>query len=143
MQFKLLMGAALSAVLFCFLPAKQITVVAEPYRIVFPLYEIGENAWSELCINGSTASCDSYVDGDSAVMITAEQYLQKQGILWIWSTYDGTEWTETEEASFILMSNTKSGLTRGKYRLKTVFTLTDQNGKTETIKVYSEEVTVD
>lgn len=143
MQFKLLMGAALSAVLLCLAPAKQVTAAAEPYSIVLPLYDIGYGAYSNLCISGSTASCESHVTGDSAVTITVEQYLQKQGILWIWSTYDGAEWTETVNANDISVSNTKSGLTRGKYRLKTVFTLTDRNGKTETIKVYSEEVTVD
>lgn len=53
MQFKLLMGAALSAVLLCLAPAMRITAAAQPYSIVSPLYEIGGNAWSELCINGS------------------------------------------------------------------------------------------
>lgn len=143
MQFKLLMGAALSAVLLCLAPATQVTAAAEPHSIVFPLYEIGHDARSELCIDGSTASCKSIVYSNDVVKITAKQYLQKQGILWIWSTYDGAEWTETVDSGIISLSNTKSGLTSGKYRLKTVFTLTDRNGKTETIKVYSEVVTVD
>jgi len=40
--------------------------------------------------------------------------------LWIWDTYDDTEWTKT------VYSNT----------------LTDKNDKTETITVYSDEKTV-
>lgn len=36
----------------------------------------------------------------------------------------------------------KQHLSSGKYRLKTVFTLTDKNGKTETITVYSDEKSV-
>ncbi len=40
------------------------------------------------------------------------------------------------------MSNTKTGLKSGKYRLKTIFTLTDKYGKTETITVYSDERSV-
>lgn len=143
MQFKLLMGAAIAVILLCLAPTTQITAAAEPYSIVLPLYDIGYGACSDLCISGSTASCESRVTGDSAVTITVEQYLQKQGILWIWSTYDDAKWTKTVDANMLSMSNTKSGLTSGKYRLKTVFTLTDRNGKTETIKVYSEEVTVD
>lgn len=39
-------------------------------------------------------------------------------------------------------SNTKYELESGNYRLKTVFTLTDKQGKTETITVYSDEKTV-
>lgn len=98
MQFKLLMGAAMAAVLLCLAPTTQITAAAEPYSIVLPLYDIGYGACFYLCISGSTASCESRVTGDSAETITAEQYLQKQGILWIWSTYDDAEWTETVEA---------------------------------------------
>jgi len=40
------------------------------------------------------------------------------------------------------MSNHKYNLESGTYRLKTVFTLTATNGETETITVYSEEVTI-
>ena len=76
------------------------------------------------------------------VKITAEQYLQKQGILWIWSTYDSAEWTKTVYSNVLTVSNTKTGLSSGKYRLKTVFTFTDKQGKTETITVYSDEKSV-
>lgn len=142
MQLQKLIGAALAAVL-CITPVTQATAAAaEPYSIVSPLYEIAHDAWSNLGINGTRASCTSDAEGRSAVKITAEQYLQKQGFLWIWSTYDGTEWTKTVNANTISMSNSKSGLTSGKYRLKTVFTLTDKYGKSETITVYSDEKTV-
>ena len=142
MQRQKLLGAALAALL-CITPVTQATAAAaEPYSIVSPLYEIADSAWSYLNLNGSSASCSSNVRKSSAVKITAEQYLQKQGFLWIWSTYDGAEWTKTVNANTISMSNSKSGLTSGKYRLKTVFTLTDKNGKTETITVYSDEKSV-
>ena len=74
--------------------------------------------------------------------IVAEQTLQKQGFLWTWGTYDGTEWTKTVYSNTLAMSNTKSSLSSGKYRLKTVFTLTDKDGKTEKITVYSDEKSV-
>jgi len=73
------------------------------------------------------------------VKIVAEQYLQKQGFLWIWTTYDGAEWIKTVYSNTLAMSNTKTGLSSGKYRLKTIFTLTDEQGETETITVYSDE----
>ena len=72
--------------------------------------------------------------------IVAEQTLQKQGFLW--TSYDGTEWTKTVYSNTLAMSNTKSSLSSGKYRLKTVFTLTDKDGKTEKITVYSDEKSV-
>ena len=40
------------------------------------------------------------------------------------------------------MLHTKSGLSSGTYRIETVFTLTANDGKTETITVYSEEVAI-
>ncbi len=109
---------------------------------VSPLYEIAGSEYSELNIIGTTAECISYASGDNAVKITATQYLQKQGFLWIWSTYDGAEWTKTVYSNVLTMSNTKTGLSGGRYRLKTNFTLTDKNGETETITVYSDEKSV-
>lgn len=110
---------------------------------VQPFYEEAKSAKSELYINGATAMCKSNVTGNSDVVkITATQYLQKQGFLWIWTTYDAAEWTKTVYTNSLSMSNTKTGLTSGKYRLKTDFTLTDKNGKTETISVYSDERSV-
>lgn len=142
MQAKKIISAALAAIL-CFVPLTHTAAVAaEPYGIVSPLYEIADETRSVLQISGSTAYCKSTVIQSSAVKITAEQYLQKQGFLWLWSTYDDAEWTKTVNMSSISMSNTKSGLGSGKYRLKTVFTLTDKQGKTETITVYSDEKSV-
>ena len=142
MQQQKLIGAALAAVL-CITPIMQATAAAaEPYSIVSPLYEIAQDTYSGLFVNGLTATCKSYTNSNSAVKITAEQYLQKQGFLWIWGTYDGAEWTKTVNTNTISMSNSKSGLESGKYRLKTVFKLTDKNGKTETITVYSDEKSV-
>ena len=104
-----------------------------------PYYEKAYDATSELYISGTTATCKSTIQGYSDVTkIVAEQYLQKQGFLWIWTTYDGAEWTKTVYTNTMFMSNTKTGLSSGKYRLKTIFTLTDKNGKTETITVYSD-----
>ncbi len=94
-------------------------------------------------ISGTTANCQSSTRGYSDVVaITAEQYLQKQGFLWIWTTYNGAEWTKTVYSNVLAMSNTKTGLSGGKYRLKTIFTLTDKNGKTEKITVYSDSKSV-
>ncbi len=143
MHLKPIIGTVLSAALLCVTPVTQATAAAaEPYSIVAPLYEIAENAWCDLIINSSTVNCRSLIDNSNAVKITAEQYLQKQGFLWMWTTYDSAEWTKTVYTNSLAMSNTKTGLSSGKYRLKTIFTLTDKQGKAETITVYSDEKSV-
>lgn len=143
MHLKTFLGAVLSTALFCAAPIVQTTAeAAKPYDCVSPLYEIAYDHRTALSISGSKATCKSSVESNDAVKITGEQYLQKQDFLWFWNTYDNAEWTETVNASNIAMINEKTGLTSGKYRLKTVFKLTDKQGKTETITVYSDEKSV-
>lgn len=104
-----------------------------------PAYEIGLNPTSDLTISGTTVTCFSRIISQSNVKITAEQTLEKYWGLWFWTSVDGASWTKTVNSNSITMSNTKSGLANGKYRLKTVFTLTNSSGKSETITVYSSE----
>ena len=109
---------------------------------VAPAYEIALDATSNLIISGTTAFCTSSAKGMDVVSITVEQTLQKQGFLWLWYGVDGASWKTTVNKSSISFNNTISGLSSGKYRLKSVFTLTGSTGKTETITVYSAEKTV-
>lgn len=146
MWIKKIAAAILSAVcLFTCVGAAASAESVETFSLVSgvsPLYEIAVDASSMLSITGSTATCTSTVSQSTAVKITAEQTLQKQGFLWIWVKYDNTTWTKTVNSSTIRMTNTKTGLASGKYRLKTVFTLTDANGKSETITIYSDSKSV-
>ena len=110
---------------------------------IAPAYEIAYNPYSGLSISGQTAYCSSVSDSTNAVKITVQQTLQKySGLLWVWNDIDGANWSKTVNKSSISLSNTKSGLANGKYRLKSVFTFTKSNGETETITVYSEEKTI-
>lgn len=133
----------LAILLLCFsLPVKA-SASTVTFAVVQPYYEMASKAVSELSVSGTTVTLKSRVNGDpNVVEITAEQYLQKQGFLWIWTTYDDAEWTKTVYTNTLTMSNTKTGLSSGKYRLKTIFTLTDKQGETETITVYSDEKSV-
>ena len=107
------------------------------------LYDIAKNVNSDLSISGTKAECKSQVFGVNATKITVEHTLQKySGWFWIWNDVEGASWSKTVNNSSLNLSNTKSGLSSGKYRLKSVFTLTDKNGKSETITVYSSEVSV-
>ena len=109
---------------------------------ISPAYDIAVDVKSNLSISGQTAYCTSGANSANAVNITVEQTLQKQGFLWSWSDVKDANWTKNVSSSIISFSNTKSGLSSGKYRLKSVFTLTDKNGKTETITAYSAEKSV-
>ena len=74
--------------------------------------------------------------------ITVEHTLEKHWGLWIWNEVDGASWTKTVNMSAVSFVSTKGGLDSGTYRLKSVFTLTNLSGKSETITVYSDEKTV-
>lgn len=131
------------SLLMCFSLSVTASAQAVTMSVAQPYYEKADDASSELYLSGTTAECESYVNGNSDVVkIVAEQYLQKQGFLWTWSTYDGAEWTKTSYSNTLSMSNTKTGLTSGNYRLKTIFTLTDKYGGEESITVYSDERSV-
>lgn len=135
--------SVLAVLLLCLSFPVKASASIVPTVAVQPYYEKTVDANSQLFINGTSASCQSSARGYSNVVkVSAEQILQKQGFLWTWSTYDGAEWTKTNYTNILAMSNTKTGLSSGKYRLKTVFTLTDKNGKTETVTVYSDTKSV-
>lgn len=106
------------------------------------MYEIACNPISDLDIANNTAYCTSSVGGTSAVSITITQTMQKYWGLWIWNDVKGAEWTKTENRNSVRLSNSISGLSNGKYRVKSVFTLTDSSGKSETITIYSNQETV-
>ncbi len=147
MWFKRIFAFALSAVLLCTglgMTASAETVSTYSFAgSVSPLYEIAASAYSELNIVGTTAECKSRADGDNTVKITVVQTLEKySGWFWFWNEVDGASWTKTVNSGYISFVNSKTGLSGGKYRVKSVFTLTDKNGKTETITVYSSEKSI-
>lgn len=103
------------------------------------LYEIADNPSSNLSIVDRTAYCISTTTGNNAVSITVTQTLQKHWGLWYWENVKGAEWTRTNDYNSIRLSNSKSELDRGTYRVKSVFTLINKDGKSETITIYSDE----
>lgn len=92
-----------------------------------------------LSIENGTAYCSSSTTGSNAASITVTQTLQKYWGLWIWNDVKGASWSGRVDGGSICLSNTKSGLDSGTYRVKSVFKLIDKNGKTETITIYSTE----
>lgn len=145
MVFRRVLAILMGAMFFCTgltASASAKTTSLSVISGVTPLYEIAINPMSNIVIRGQTAYCTSDGGGENAVSITVEQTLQKQGFLWSWSAVKDASWTTTVNKSVISVDNIKSDLSSGKYRLKSVFTLTDKNGKTEKITVYSAEKSV-
>ena len=98
----------------------------------------------DLYYEGTTMECVSTVVAyEEVTSITIKQTLQKQGLFWSWSKYDNdSEWEETFYDSSVQFPNEKTVTEKGKYRLETVATVTNEDGKSETITIYSEIVTI-
>jgi hypothetical protein len=106
-------------------------------------YAIAVEPASSLIIYQNSATCTSTTDGVNCVRISVTHTLQKySGWLWIWDNVAGASWSKTVNLNSISLSNSKNGLSSGTYRLMSVFTLTNSNGQTETITIYSSEKTV-
>ena len=98
---------------------------------------------SNLGISGSTATCGSSYDGTTFVKsIKIVQSLEKYSYLWVWDTV-GSEVSRTDtDTNYMSFTNIRVNITSGTYRVKSVFTVTLYDGTSETVTVYSEEVTV-
>lgn len=98
---------------------------------------------STLSFSGTTATCKSSYQGTATVKsVKIVQSLQKESIFWTWSTVGG-EWTKTStNVANVSFTNTKTGLASGTYRVKSVFTVTLNDGTSETVTVYSSEVEI-
>lgn len=109
---------------------------------VYPMYESNRKSESTLSISQTTANCFSTAYSNNVIKITAVQTLEKYWGLWIWTTVDGSLQTKTVNNNMITLSNTVHGLSSGKYRVKTIFTFTDNKGQEEKVTVYSNQKTI-
>lgn len=119
--------------------ADTITVTSLGNYGISPVYEIANNCTSDLDIVNETAYCTSIASGTNAVTITVTHTLQKYWGLWIWENVKGATWTRTADIGSVGLYSTKSDLKSGTYRVKSTFVLTDEDGKSETITIYSNE----
>lgn len=99
--------------------------------------DYGSAATSYLSLNGTTATCKSTFPTEPTVKsITITQTLEKS-TLWWWDEIN--TWERTFNQSSATYTNSRSSLSSGTYRVKSVFTVTATNGASETITVYSAE----
>ena len=140
MKFKQILASVLTVTcLFTCFTATASAKNVSTYAIgdtASPQYEIASSVSSTLNFVGTKAECISQASGINTSEITVVQTLQKySGWFWIWD--DVATWTKTAKSTSISLGNTKSGLSSGKYRVKSVFTFTNKSGKTETLTIYS------
>ncbi|MBQ7071486.1 MAG: hypothetical protein IJM87_09435 [Ruminococcus sp.] len=98
-------------------------------------YQYTSNLGNDLYISNKTASCQSSVYGFSGLATRVEitQTLQKKSGS-SWNFY--TSWVKNYYTWYGILTTTKSGLSSGTYRLKTVAKVYSGNNY-ETITVYS------
>lgn len=98
---------------------------------------------SELTISGTTATCTSNATGyiNVTTQIDFYQTLQKQNSYGNWNDVSNASWSDTVHYYKGTVTNTKSSLSSGTYRLKTVFTVYSGTSY-ETITKYSQERTI-
>ena len=86
-----------------------------------------------LTVKGTTAHCHSSLTDSSGTIksVKVEQSLEKFAFLWFWNTYSGVAQFDNYKV-----------VSSGTYRVKSVFTVTTKDGRSETITMYSNEVKV-
>lgn len=144
MHFKKLIASLGLAVLLCLnfsvvSYADTVTIGSLSNDSISPLYEIANSCTADLTIQNGTAYCTSIAESTDAVSITVTHTLQKYWGLWIWEDVKGATWAKTVNDSSICLCSTKFDLKGGKYRVRSTFVLTDGNGESETITIYSNE----
>lgn len=120
-----------------------ITAVAMLYGITVcaaPRYAYTTSVTSTLSVSSNTAYCKSTLRGDSTVTkIEAVQYLEKKNGT-KWQTVSGGTWNDSANSRYLTVSNSKSGLSSGTYRVRAVFTVYSGTSY-ETVEKISNEVT--
>ena len=112
---------------------------------VAPCYELLTSAVPMLSFDGATAQCDTNVIAYPTVTkITAKMTLQKFWGLWVWNDVSNATWTKSAYDSDLAIYGNKTVTESGTYRVKTTITLTNSDGSTETVTVYSleEDITI-
>ncbi len=110
---------------------------------VQPCHTYINSAYSTISVSGRDILCDSNAIATSSVVkMKAVQTIEKHWGLGIFIAMDGVQWTKEVNVNMITMNNRKPDMASGTYRFVTDFTATNSDGSTETVTVYSSEVTI-
>ena len=124
--------------------AEPASPYAAPNPPATPNWKYTWDIVSYLAYEGTTMTCVSVITAfDEVTSIKVEQTLQKQGLFWVWAKPDkDSEWTTIVYDFVADVYNYKTVTESGRYRLKTVVTVTNEDGKSEKITIYSEELEI-
>ena len=144
------MRKVLSMILAAMIAISSLAVGASAYDTIVDDIVISEDinsAQKHSLLNISSAKTATCISTFSDInyniySVKAEQTLEKHWALGMFFGVSGASWTKTVYSDNLSMANNKYSLESGTYRLKTVFTVTLNNGSTESITVYSGEVNV-
>ena len=136
------MKKKLSALLLMFMAL--FTILGFTVNAVEPRYTYTTSATSTITNSSSNSSkvyCTATLKGNSTITkIEATQYLEKKNGT-TWSTVNGCVWSNSSNRNSLTMSNSKSNLSSGTYRVRTVFKVYSGNNY-ETVEKVSSEATV-
>lgn len=109
---------------------------------ISPYYLYTLTGSSSLSISNGTATCKSQLTGISlkTTKIIGNQYLEKKNGK-NWEIVDGGIWNDSTSGIILTLTNTKSSLDSGTYRVTAIFTVYS-GGSSEIVEAVSNEVTV-
>lgn len=99
---------------------------------------------SAISINSSgviTMTSCFFTAESNIVQVDIEHSLEKHAFLWTWNAFGGKS-SKTVFGSNAVLDTYCTGLESGTYRLKSVFTAYLDDGRSETVTVYSNELTI-
>ncbi len=105
-------------------------------------YDLAGIKRSLISYSGGRAHCvSSITDADNVIKhVKIDQSLEKFAFLWFWTVEDGPR-SYNSGSGNATFQNYKS-VSTGTYRVKSVFTVTLKDGRSETVTVYSSELKV-
>lgn len=92
--------------------------------------------------NGTVTMMSNFETSDrSVIQVDIEHSLEKHAYLWTWNNVGGKSSKTVFDCVNYLITY-RTGLESGTYRLKSVFTAYLDDGRSETVTVYSNELTI-
>ncbi len=101
---------------------------------------------SKIALAGSVLRATSRIEDKDGIIksVKIEQTIEKFAFLWFWNASFAGPWTHTyyKVQPNVEFVNNIINFDSGIYRTKSVFTVTFNDGRTETVTIYSNEYTV-
>ena len=112
--------------------------IATPYDLT----SAGKHSSLSIDSSGVVTMMSNFETTDrSVIQVDIEHSLEKHAYLWTWNNVGGKS-SKTVFDNINYLITYRTGLESGTYRLKSVFTAYLDDGRSETVTVYSNELTI-